>query len=246
MDYFGIFILGIFVGMINTIAAGGSLISIPVLIFMGVPAITANGTVRIGVIFQNINASIAYFRKKSLPFRSSLLITLPASLGALLGSLYATEMSDALFEKILSIAMLVSVLIMLRSKSLHKRKFNTDNQSLKLALLLIAFFIVGIYGGMIQSGVGFLIIFSLYFLTENNLHQINAMKCFVVLVYNLIAIVSFIYAGKINFGYGFALAGGSSIGAWLAVSYSMKKGEKFILWVIFTAVIGFAIKLLFF
>ena len=94
-----VFIVGVVAGAINTLAGGGSLITLPVLIFLGLPATMANGTNRLAITVQSVLA-VAGFKKKGVSdFKSSLLMSLPALAGALVGAQIAVDISDVLSNR---------------------------------------------------------------------------------------------------------------------------------------------------
>lgn len=247
MDYLAVFVVGLLTGALNIFAGGGSLITIPLLILLGVPAVTANGTVRLGIITQNINATLAFRKKNLLPWREALFLTFPAVMGSLLGSKLVISMQDEVFARLLSIALITSLIFMqAKNTRWFQRRFTINNVLLRKILLFVAFFAIGIYGGAIQAGVGFIIIFALNFLTDDDINRINAIKCFIVLFFTLPAFVVFTLSGKVVWGYALVLAAGSSLGAWAAVHMSVKKGEGFVRLIITAATVVFAVKLLFF
>lgn len=116
MDFLAVFIVGLLTGALNIFAGGGSLITIPLLIFLGVPAVTANCTIRLGIVTQNINASLAFYQKRLLPWREAFFLMVPASLGSVLGSKFVIHMPDEVFTKLLSVALIISLIFMQAKK----------------------------------------------------------------------------------------------------------------------------------
>ena len=154
-------LVGSIAGFLNVLAGGGSLLTLPVLIFLGLPAATANGTNRVAIFIQNISA-ISGFRKQGVfPWRISLLCTLPALAGAWLGANLAVDIDDQLFKRLLAIIM-IGVLIFTAWDPMKRIRVEKMHLTpLRTAALLVSFFFVGIYGGFVQAGVGFLIITAL-------------------------------------------------------------------------------------
>ena len=108
---------------------------------------------------------------------------------------------------------------------------------------ILSFFFIGIYGGFIQAGVGFIIIAALTSINKFSLVKTNSAKVFVVMIYTLAALIIFIIEGKVDWGYGIVLAIGNSTGSWTASRLSVKKGDKWIKWFIVVTVVALAIKL---
>ena len=141
------------------------------------------------------------------------------------------------------------VLVVLATVLNRKKKEGHAAENMKPGrqiLGAIVFFFIGIYGGFIQAGVGFLIIAALSAINGFNLVKTNSIKVFVVLVYTLAALIVFIVEGQINWVYGLVLATGNSTGAWFASRWSVAKGDRVVQRVLVIAVIALAIKLWFF
>ena len=110
---------------------------------------------------------------------------------------------------------------------------------------IFLFFFVGIWGGFIQAGVGFLIIMVLTSVNRFSLVKTNSAKVVIVLIYTSAALVVFILEGTINWGYGVLLAIGNSGGAWVASRWSVEKGDRWVMLILVVAVVAMAIKLWF-
>lgn len=104
---------------------------------------------------------------------------------------------------------------------------------------------IGIYGGFIQAGVGFLLIPAIALLLGYELVKTNAVKVFIVASYNLVSLIIFFLNGKVNVPYGLVLAFGNMTGAWIAASFSVKKGARWVRWIVFAAVIVVGIRYVF-
>lgn len=245
LELAGLSLAGIFAGFINVVAGGGSLITLPLMIFMGLPPVVANGTNRIGIIAQNIVAVSNFSRKGIFIYPYSLYAGGIAIIGSIIGSLLALEMDDQLFNRILSIVMVATgVAIFLNNKK------NTPNNSMPVvknkAASLFLFFFIGIYGGFIHVGIGFLMIVILSRINQLTLKYANSVKVFVALLFSISSIIVFILNDAINWKVGFALAIGTSLGGYLGSHFTMKKSEKWIRLILVLAIGVMAIKLWFF
>lgn len=231
-------------GFINTMAGGGSLITLPLLIFFGLPSAVANGTNRIALMVQNIIAVTNFKSRGYFNFSLSLKLALPAIIGSVIGSNLAITLSDALFNKILAIIMFIMLALILWNPT---QKINSIKKTLgfkRQLALIIAFFFIGIYGGFVQAGVGIIIIAVLSLITGLSLVKINSIKVLVVAIYLFSSLIIFIYNDKVNWQLGLTLAVGNGFGAWLASTLAVKKGEKAIKIVLTFAVILMALHLL--
>ena len=234
-------------GFLNTVAGGGSLITLPILItVIGLPSNIANATNRVAIVFQNLSAVKGFHNKGISAYPYSLYLGIAAVPGAILGAMLAIDIRTELFNKLLAIVMVAIVLT-----TIFQRKTKVTNKleqlNFKEQLIgVIIFFFVGIYGGFLQAGVGFLIITILTTLNNFSLVKTNSAKVFTVMIYTLAAVIIFAIKGKINWTYGLTLAAGNTIGAWIASHWSVDKGDIWVKRFITVTVIALAIKLWFF
>ncbi len=244
-DVLLLFGVGIISGIINTLAGGGSLLTLPVLIFLGLSPNVANATNRIGVFFNGVFAIRGYMSKGLQISKYSYWLGLAAFPGAFLGAILAAKIEGALFNKILAAAILVIVAYMLFGpKSFDHAGERTDRKT--NAIGLVIFFFIGLYGGFIQAGVGYLIMAALSMVNRFSLLKTNAAKAVSVLIYTLASLIVFIYYGIINWELGIALAVGNSLGGWLTSRWSVGANERWIRYFVMITAIAFAIKLFFF
>ncbi|OEH92384.1 sulfite exporter TauE/SafE family protein [Bacillus solimangrovi] len=245
MTYLIILLAGIIAGFLNVVAGGGSLITMPMLIFLGLPSAMANGTNRIALMAQNIVA-IASFRKSGyFDWRLSTMLAIPAVIGSIVGANAAIQLSDELFNKILSVVMVIVLILIIWNPTSKLTEQASASKKHRL-LMIISFFFVGFYGGFIQAGVGFIIIATLTLISGMSLIKINSIKVFVVAVYMLSSLIIFIINGQVAWGYGLTLAVGTSIGALLGSKFAVSKGEKWIRLILIIVVTVMSIRLWFF
>lgn len=244
---FILFFLGMVVGIVNVISAGGSLISLPVLVFLGLPSAMANGTNRIGILAQNISAFIEFYRKGLIKWKLSLLLSIPAVIASVIGAAFAIDLPDTVFNNIMAIIMVVVILLTLFKPQQHVKGKNREITIGKTILLFISFLLVGFYGGFIQAGVGFLIIaFLTLFASQLRLVEMHSIKTVVVTIYMLISTVVYIMHGQVNWLYAVILALGSWIGGWLGSKFAMKVSEKILKMTMTLVIFAMAMVLLFF
>ncbi|MEZ4930408.1 MAG: sulfite exporter TauE/SafE family protein [Chitinophagales bacterium] len=241
-------IVGLLAGIINTMAGGGSLLTMPMLIFMGLDSAMANGTNRIAILFQNAT-SIAGYKSKGLSAgKFGIILGLFALGGAIIGSKIAVELNDALFNKILAVVMVVVVIMTILNPALKLK--SGEEVALRLGvkyqvLACIALFFTGIYGGFIQAGTGLFIMAALSFINKYNLLQANVAKATIMLIYTISSLAIFFLEGKINMVYGLSLAVSMSLGSWWASRWSAGSGQKYIKWFMICSVVVMAVVLWF-
>ena len=248
MDFANILILfgvGLVAGVINTLAGGGSLLTLPALIFLGLPPTVANATNRIGILFNGFFAVKGYYSKGIDISKYSYWLGLAAFPGAFLGAIVASRIEGALFNKILAGVILMIVAYMLFGpKSFGHQAERNDRKT--NAIGLIVFFLIGFYGGFVQAGVGYLIMAALGMINRFSLLKTNVIKALVVLIYTLASLGVFIYNDLIDWELGIALAAGSAFGGWITSRWSVGANEKWIRYFVMLTAIAFAIKLFFF
>ncbi len=249
-----IFTAGILAGFINTLAGGGSLLTLPILIFLGLPTAVANGTNRIALIAQCAFA-VAGFKKKGVSnFKLSILLSLPAIVGAVLGSLIAVDISDILFKRMLAVVMLLVLGFILWNSRLRQTQSPAENHQNSdgnpgslgrkhLITTMIVFFFIGIYGGFIQVGVGFIIIAALTMITRLNLVETNSHKVFIVGVYLVFSLIVFALNDKVCWDIGLCLAAGMGLGGWIGSHWAVIGDERWLRTVITICVVAMVIKL---
>ena len=238
-----IFTAGILAGFINTLAGGGSLLTLPILIFLGLPTAVANGTNRIAIVAQCAFA-VAGFKKKGVSsFKLSLLLSTPAIIGAIIGAYFAVDISDVLFRRVLAVIMLLVLGLILWNPRQDSSGSSNSLGRRQLITAMTVFFFIGIYGGFIQVGVGFIIIAALTTITKFNLVVTNSHKVFIAGIYTIFALIVFAFNGKVCWEIGLCLAAGMGLGGWIGSHWAVKKGERWIRVVLTICVIAMVIKL---
>lgn len=241
LGYLALFVVGFLAAIINVVAGGGSFLTLPLLIFLGLPPSVANGTNRVGVVLQNVAAVAAFHRHNVLPLSWSLSVSVPALAGAAIGVWAAINVPDVAFRRILSIVMLAvaaGTLIHRGSRSEPRE----DRRSAWHPLMVGGFFLVGVYGGFLQAGVGFLIL-ALTTLGGLDLVRGNAVKVFTVLVLTVLALVVFAGTGHVNWPAGIVLGLGNMLGGMVGVRVTVLKGQRWLESVVTIAIVVFAVLL---
>lgn len=240
-----IILVGFGAAFLNTVGGGGSLFSVPILTFMGLPITMANATSRVALLFQNIFA-VGGFKSKGieLPWPYSLYLGIASLGGGLIGALLASQVPDEVFKKIFVGVMIGAVALIIYDpfKSNGEENLTASRQWWGSFL----FFFIGIYGGFVQAGIGFLILAVLSMVNNLSLVKSNYVKVFAAIVYTAVSVIVFAIEGKIVWQTGLILAIGHALGGWYASRWSVDKGEVWIKRVMIVSVIAMAIKLWFF
>lgn len=245
--YLLIVVAGFIAGFINTLAGAGSLLILPLLIFIGLPATVANGTNRIGILLQSIVATRSFKQRKLFVWSEAVEYLIPASAGALVGASLAVSLSEHLMQRIIG-----GLLVFMFFVVLYKpERWIADAKPLNLNPLMRilrggVFFLVGVYGGFIQAGVGYFLLASFVFLTGSNLLKSNALKVLLTMVFTAFALVVFMVNHEVDYFIGLLLGVGSMTGAWLAAKLAITKGAIFVRYFLLATLLLFSVKLLFF
>ena len=237
--------VGIVAGYLNVMAGGGSLLSVPVLIFMGIPGEVANGTNRIAILAQNVTAVSTFYRRGVHDFKLGLTLAACAIPGGILGAWMGVQIQGVWFNRFLAVVMVLVMLLM----ATQQRSAMTQAQENKPRNLLwghVLMFGAGVYGGIIQIGVGFILMSILHRVMGIDLVRVNMYKVLIVLCYTIAALVVFATQLQLAWAAGIALAIGNSIGGWLGAHWSIKKGETLIRQILNGVLVLMIIKLLFF
>ena len=239
-------ISGFIAGVINTLAGGGSLITLPILIFLGLPPTVANGTNRIGILIQSISGGLGYKSKGVGSFPFSIYLGISALIGSLIGAQIAIDLKADLFNKILAIIIVIAGFLIVFKPKNNIKSSNELIMGKHLYISCLVFFFIGIYGGFINAGIGIII---MLFLTRYNglsLIKTNATKVTLVAIYTSAALALFAYNDKVDWIMGLWLSLGMFCGGWFSSRYSVVKGEKLIKLTLLVMVVVMSIKLWFF
>lgn len=219
---------GFIAGFINTLAGSGSLVTLPLLIFSGLPANIANGTNRVAILLQNVVGISSFKKQNVLDTRGVIYLGIPAVIGSIAGAQIAVNLNEEIMQTTIGIIMVVMLfVIILRPKRWLKgelEKFETRPSFFQM----IIFFLVGIYGGFIQAGVGIFLLASLVLAVGYDLVRANAVKVGIVLFFTIFALGVFVLNNQVNWLIGFVLAIGNMLGAWVGAKIAVEKGAVWV------------------
>lgn len=235
-----LFFAGAAASFINVMAGGGSVLTLGTLLLFGVEPAIANGTNRIGILFGTASGALSFKAEKFTDLKQSLLLGAFAIPGAIFGSFYSIQLDGILFQRIFALVMIFILISMFFPKQNRLIEKTRDSK-----LIYPAMFLVGLYGGFIQVGVGFILMFFLRHLMALDLIRTNMHKTFVVLIYTIPVLMVFGFSGKINWSYALCMSAGNSLGAWVSVKLAVRKGEKIVKLVLALAIALMTLRFLF-
>lgn len=235
-----IFSIGIMQGFLNTIAGGGTLLVLPALSFLGMDIAIINATNRIAIVFQSIAGAASFNRKKVLPLQTALPLAAITSLGAVFGAIFAVNIKGHILN--LTIACLISIMAVFLV--FNPRMWETRREKRwPKSIVCLVFFLIGIYGGFIQAGVGFFFAWALASAVGVDLVVGNAIKTVIIGCYNVVSLSIFMKSGLVDWPVGITLAIGSIGGAIIGANFAVAKGNKWLRWILAFVVIISAAKM---
>jgi len=227
-------IVGFIAGGINTVAGGGSNLTLPALMMLGLPADVANGTNRVAIFLQCITAIGSYDKYEALDRPAILPILIPTIAGGLVGAVLAAIIPAIYLKPLLLGCILTMAVVILMAPNAITPPTGTEPLSPdKSRVGWWGLFAAGIYGGFVQAGVGFILLAALAGGLRYDLLRANALKMVCTLAFTSVAMAVFIYFDQVRWLPGLVLAIGSMLGALVAVRIAVKLSQNSIKWFLF-------------
>lgn len=235
---------GLLVGFINTLAGGGTVISISLFMMFGLPITVANGTNRIAVLLQTLTSTATFKSKKMLDVKKGFYLGIPTIIGSIAGAFIAVDLDEKIFERAFAVIMLIMLFfIIYKPEKWLNGQENLISKKISFSQCII-YLLIGFYGGFIHVGVGYFILGALVLLSGYDLVRANAIKVFIVLLYAPFTIIVFVVNNQINYEYGLIHAIGNIIGAYIASKYAINRGSNFVRWIVIVIIIITSLHLL--
>ncbi|NOZ78305.1 MAG: sulfite exporter TauE/SafE family protein [Acidobacteria bacterium] len=241
LQYGLLMVLGFFVGILNVMAGGGSFLTLPAMIFMGMPPALANGTNRIALLAQNVTSVSQFHRRGFSDFHLSLTLGLCTLPGAVVGAFAAVRFDPLWFKRILGILMIMMLPVLFKGRNMAPHPRIRRHGKL---LAHIGAFVLGFYGGLIQAGTGPLLIILLFTTLGIDLVRVNMHKVFIIGFYTVPALAVFILSGQVDWLAGLLLGAGNATGAIIGTRMAISGGERLIRIFVAAAMVIMAVKLL--
>jgi uncharacterized membrane protein YfcA len=220
---------GLVAGFVNTIAGGGSLLTFPALVLIGLPVDVANGTNRVAVVLQSLAGAWRFEKAGVVRWKTVGKVLAPTVVGAVVGAIGAAYLvPDAYLGPVLFGTMLTVALVMLLRPPVEPE----DDQQPPHPASPFALFAAGLYGGFVQAGVGLVLIAVLTSLTRRPLVEANALKLVVVLAFTVAALGVFVMADQVRWVHGLVLSVATVAGALLGVRFALKATSRVLRFVV--------------
>src|SRR6266496_5236619 len=246
-----LFVAAVVGGTLNAVAGGGSFLTFPALIFVGVPPIQANATSTVAIWPGSVASTGAYRRELAQQRRSLLYLMVGTSLiGGVLGAILLLNTPASTFESLLPYLLLTATLLFTFSGQitamLHVRSIGKGRISpVRLIVLSVAQFIIAAYGGYFGGGIGILMLSTLAMMgIEENIHVLNGLKTLLASCINGVAVITFIIARAVFWPQAILMIVGAIIGGYGGAYYARKIDPRLVRG--FVIAVGVAMTIYFF
>lgn len=246
LNWSALIIGGIACGFVNTLAGGGSFITLPLLLYLGQPPQIANATNRMALVFQTGTAVYGYWNAGERDTQTVLWLAGPGLLGSVLGAYIAVYLNPAVFRPLFGVMLLLAVLpVLFRPKIFDNQAQDKDatEQTKPKPLLLVGFFFVGVYSGFLQSGVGVWSLLLLLLLSDFQVNHANAVKSQLLLLTTISASLLFLWFNQVVLLVALVLAVGNAGGSWLATRLVKDRKVPWLRWLILGGALAASLKL---
>lgn len=243
--YVLLFLGGMFSGVVNVLAGGGSFITLPILSLFGLSPSVANGTNRIAILLQNVSAASSFARRGVLDIRDAGRLSIPTVIGAVLGTTIAIRIPERLLQMSLGVIFLVMAVYILFGRDNKAGSTRLSHGRMFSIVEILVFFLIGVYGGYIQAGVGFFLVAALMKLRGMDIKSANVFKIFLTLLFTIVSLLLFSVGKKVEFVPGTVLGIGSFVGGLLGARLNMVLGRSVIKYILIGMMIFSALMYLF-
>lgn len=245
---------GAVAGMINAVAGGGTILTFPALIWMGLLPINANATSTVALVPGAMAGAWGYREEMKKSESWILAMLVPSFAGGLIGGILLRYTPQQTFKNLVPFLILFATFLFIIQGPVQKflktrRDEGTGSVSIAsrrwLAYALPVQFLTGIYGGYFGAGMGIMMLATLSLIGFSNLHQMNGLKNLMGSTINLVASAYFVFTGLVSWQPALIMAVGAIIGGYGGAGLAQRLGVKFVRWTVIAIGIGMSVSLLF-
>jgi uncharacterized protein len=238
---------GLIAGVMNAVAAGGTLLTFPTLVWLGLNSITANATSTVAVWPGVMSGVVAYRRELRTLERRFLYLAVPSLIGGLAGAYLLRLTPSTVFDRLVPFLILFATLLFMAQETIqHKTKdaHPGDRKSTTWFLGAIVFqLIVGIYGGYFGAGIGILMLAAFGILGMTDIHQMNGFKNLLGGAINLLAAIYFISEKMVYWPDVGIMALGTVVGGYAGAGTARRLGRTVVRRMVILIGFGMAVSL---
>jgi uncharacterized membrane protein YfcA len=234
-------------GAINSVAGGGTLISFPALIWLGLNSVTANATSTVAIWPGTVGSIWGYRRELGEAEPRFRVLIVPSLVGGITGALLLRWTPPAMFDKLVPYLILFATLLFMAQEPVQRQLKTSDagtrhsNQWLAGAILFQL--CVGVYGGYFGAGIGIMMLAALSILGLNDIHEMNSLKVVFGGSINGVAALYFIWAGMVKWPFVLIMAVAAIAGGWGGAGTARRMGRTAVRRIVIAIGFGMAVSL---
>lgn len=238
------FLIGIAASFIGSIAGSGGLISIPFLIFLGLPPQIAIATNKFGASGRAIGAFYKFWKTQKINWKQTIPLTILAIIGSIIGAQLLINIDKEMLSTVIGVIMLCLLPLIFIKKNIGIVQTKTTATTKTFGYFI--YFLIMIFGGFFGGGAGTLTLYCLMYFTGTSIIQSNANDVIPSFFMAIIPLVLFSMNGLIDYSLGLALFVGMIIGGYIGTHIAIKKGNKWVKSIFAFTVLIVSIKIIFF
>jgi uncharacterized membrane protein YfcA len=236
-------------GAINSVAGGGTLVSFPALIWLGLPSVTANATSTVAIWPGSLGSMWGYRRELRDAESRMLALVAPSLIGGILGAWLLRFTPPALFDKLVPFLILFATVLFMVQEPIQRRlktATSTGSATPQWMIGAVSFqFLVALYGGYFGAGIGILMLAALSILGMTDIHQMNGLKNFFALCINGVAAIYFVFSNMVSWADVVVMAVGAIVGGYGGAGVARKLGRTAVRRIVIGIGFGMALSLFF-
>ncbi len=216
-------------GAINSVAGGGTLLTFPTLIWLGLPSIAANATSTVGLVPGSL-AGVWGYRREVHEVRQWLVWLIPSSvIGGIIGAVLLTKTPPAVFDQLVPLLVLGATILFMANGPVSRRVSASLAEGPGRAhgwIVAVCQLFIAVYGGYFGAGIGILMLAALGLLHLGSIHRMNGLKTFAAAAINSVAAALFIVKGLVHWPEALMMAAGSIAGGYLGADTARRLGQR--------------------
>lgn len=233
-------------GAINSVAGGGTLLTFPTLVWLGLPSIVANATSTVAIWPGSFGAAWGYRRELRAADAPVLAFAIPSLVGGLLGAVLLRRTPTSVFDALVPFLILFATLLFMAQEPIQRligHRPDRHRDAAWLAGAMVFQFFIGLYGGYFGAGIGILMLAALGILGLRDIHQMNGVKNLLALCINGIAACYFMSTGMVRWTEVAVMAAGAIAGGIGGAGLARRAGRRAVRWTVIAIGFGMALSL---
>jgi uncharacterized membrane protein YfcA len=244
MGLLTMFLAAVVAGVINSMAGGGTLLTFPALLWVGVPAIAANATNTVALWPGSVGSVWGYRRELASTQRQLFALVVPSVVGGFLGALLLHLTPDRVFERLVPWLILFATCLFMAQEPIQRRFDLSQAHAARshwLSWTMVFQFAVGVYGGYFGAGIGILMLAALSLIGHTDIHQMNAVKTLLAVSVNGVAALYLALAGLVVWPYALLMEAGAIAGGVAGPGVARRVGRTVVRRVVIAVGFGMAL-----